>query len=302
MADEISYKLIGRMVEIYKHQSFDKASEILSVNKSTLQRSLKNIEKQLKYKLFDIKGDEATPTKQGEEFYNKYALSYIYSDHIFQKAIKQIQSIKEYLRISAPQEFYKLIIDFLNENLPDMSLKLDSYTPFEIIDTGPKLSSMIFENTDCVISYEPIEFSDNYRWLQKAEVRFKSKLWASAKYIGKHGELLLKDIASYSFLTNDFNLVQKIKLTDSVNNKMIELDNAPSISCDMLESNVDIAQLGGGIVLIPDFLTEQYSRNLTPVLHDSIYQEQKLYCYIKSDLTIQQARDFEKLVKYIKCW
>ena len=253
MTKELSLYEIYQLILVIEKNSLTEVSEIISVDKSTIRRNIRDIEKKIGTKLFEVNGNQMTFTEAALNLNKKYSKIINDYTHQINKFIHYVERTQDNISIICQPSLSLTLID----NISDLGLlnkiNIDFFSNYEIQDTDPKASTLIFEQYDLIISINNIYLLDEYNWLKLPNINSKSHIYAHPDYINSIvTPEKLQELNVYQSSIDAQEVL--ISYYDGKNTTEHTIKLNPKISSDALLSNIHFASLGYGAVIVPDYL------------------------------------------------
>src|SRR5690606_32559212 len=122
----------------------------------------------------EVNGNQMTFTKAALNLNKKYSKIINDYTHQINKFIHYVERTQDNISIICQPALSLTLID----NISDLGLlnkiNIDFFSNYEIQDTDPKASTLIFEQYDLIISINNIYLLDEYNWLKLPNINSKS--------------------------------------------------------------------------------------------------------------------------------
>lgn len=300
MFNELSLYEIYIITLIFKKGNVTEVASLLSVDRSTLGRNIRDIEEKIKCPLFESIGNQISFTDKAIEIYQQFNCSTREYTEQLNKFNDYVGEIENSISIICQQELLEKLLNTIDDPAQFNKMNIEFFTAHEIEDTDPKAVSLLFEQYDLIVSVAHIYLFDEYNWLKMTDISSLAKIYTNPSYFSENSdpELLEKINLYQSAINND---EETILYFDGKNNieKKIRLD--PKISSDSLLSNIYFASLGYGAVIVPEYLNNLIGTGsiLKPMKNITL-RAKPIKLYHKKNLSLKKAQAIKGIYKSLK--
>ena len=292
---------IGRILVLIECQNIAQAAEKLSINSSTLKRTIKIVEEILNTKLFTHSRSTIKLTKQAKVFYEKH--SGVFNDyaHNFDTLEEIIKNNQQIIKIACQDEISNYFSKYYFDTIPNIyKVYFEAFSSLEIQKANPKTISTIYEDFDIIISGDPINLINDLNWKLSFSKEVNSCFYAHKNFIAKSKPITIDNIKDYNVLANKYVNGTQVSVFDS-NKKAKHIDIFSYITSDSLLTNVSLIESELGITIIPEYLFNQLcSDNIIKILPSYFIKDSSVNIYSKSDLVSNKKNILQKLIMKIK--
>ena len=274
---------------VKEHNNYVDVANLTGISRSNIGKMILSLEKDLDTKLTNIKGKRIFATEEGNLLYDSAKKAVHNFDTFFNTYKLELSKNVNHIKINTTQSYastwFPSILEAFNDQFPH-------YT-YEILGND-KMPNLFEENID--ISIRPY-IPEQEDLVQKKITRFEMSLWASEKYIKKHGtprtteELSTHKIIAFNHTTQDqfdfFNWYLKF-LPESFR-PFVKLNSGMGIM-KMVEKGLGIGPVSGaGVALSSTKLINVLPELKAPFV--DIY-----FIYQKKMAEYQKIKDFKKIL------
>ena len=227
-----------------------KASELLGITGGGLSKSIKSLEDELGEKLFFQKGRGLKLTEYGHEFYKKVpSVLEVFADLVNTKKVNQKLRQKP-IRFSSFEVFTTYFLtSFISEYIPQENVEIREAIPGE-------MEKLIFEGkSDVGITYSPIP----YRGVEFLKVS-NIEMGAFSSKPKKWKDMDIGLIPFVAPMTPIEGSPSGVKGLDGWPEHLLERNIKYHV--DMMESAIQLAASGMGVVFLPKFIANSFNEQV----------------------------------------
>ena len=290
----IDYNLYKIFLYLYEEKSISKTANKLYVSQPAISYSLKELEKELGYKLFYRNSKGIEPTLEAKELYNYISTAF----NILNDAEEHVKNLNNLnigtIRIGIPSH---ICFIYLSEYIHIFRKKYPNIKFCIISKTMKEMTEMLeTRKLDMIISTLPIS-SD--KKLTKIQLTKLNNCFAYNKELLQDIKIkTLKDLNKYPLILPSSDSTIRSKLDEFLNNKNIRLD--PIVEATTTEVMLEMVRKGIGIgYFIENTISSQDNNDKYEIINfDKVLPTSDIYCvYINDFISIATKEFIEELKK-----
>ena len=255
---DINYELYKVFYHVATHLSFSEASKYLYISQSAVSQSIKTLEKKLEQPLFIRSTKKVGLTPAGE-----LLLKHIEpAMHLIQRGENQLFDSKSLglgqLHIGASDTICRyFLVPYLkqfHELYPNVPIKVTNATSLHCVDLLEQ------GKVDMIVTNLPNPRL-NHSYICKTVSRFRDVFVAHPSHFDLAGrQISLKEILDYPLIT----LERNCTTTEFLHNLFLQhhLELVPEIELSSNDLLIDLAKIGLGIAVVPDYCVDADTSDL----------------------------------------
>ncbi len=280
----MDYNLYKIFLHLYEEKSISKTANKLYVSQPAISYSLKELEKELGYKLFNRNSKGIEPTLEAKELYNYISTAF----NILDKAEENIKNLNELnkgiIKIGIQSDIY---ID-MSKYIYDFKIKYPNIK-FSIISKSYNEMIKLLEDRKLDII---IGFSNNDKKLCKIFLKRLNSYFAYNKDIYNNINISnIKDLTKYPLILPNKELLSRTILDEYFENNNIILENIIEV-CNK-DSMIDMVKNGLGI----GYFNEDNIYDFEEVILNDLPKNDVYILYIEEYLSIATKKFIEEVIK-----